>query len=259
MSDKLFSLGKGIREIVESGALTGVERTVHFELEREAESSLNDFKWMRGQNARDIGLNVPVELFLRQVTVPGFPIGIETFGVSNLLTWSACARAGAGFLTGLRGNATLWSIGALPVPQWLPEIGMAAPSDPTFLGYSVSPKRITGVLIVSRQLLVQQSGPELDKILINDLSRQLASYLDQVALYGTGPTGNQPTGLLNVPGVAQDVAIDPANLHPSFCGVEAQIEAADVDSNSSSFFFLSSWLSFGSAVRTDGRSALTRS
>src|SRR5271157_5786895 len=30
-------------------------------------------------------------------------------------------------------------------------------------------------------------------------------------------------------------------------------------SNSSSFFFLSSWLSFGSGVRTDGRSALTRS
>ena len=29
-------------------------------------------------------------------------------------------------------------------------------------------------------------------------------------------------------------------------------------SNSSSFFFLSSWLSFGSGVRTDGRSALTR-
>jgi hypothetical protein len=107
MSDKLFSLGKAIRETVETGALTGVERTVHFELEREAESSLNDFKWMRGQNARDIGLNVPVELFLRQLTVPGFPIGIETFGVSNLLTWSACARAGAGFLTGLRGNATL--------------------------------------------------------------------------------------------------------------------------------------------------------
>jgi hypothetical protein len=26
--------------------------------------------------------------------------------------------------------------------------------------------------------------PELDRILINDISRQLASYLDQVALYG---------------------------------------------------------------------------
>lgn len=56
MSDnKLFSLGKGIREIVEHGALTGVERAAHFELERELESSLNDFKRLRGQNARDVG------------------------------------------------------------------------------------------------------------------------------------------------------------------------------------------------------------
>jgi hypothetical protein len=72
----------------------------------------------------------------------------------------------------------------------------------------------------------EQSGPEpeLDRILIADLSRQLASYLDQCALYGTGPTGHQPQGLLNMSGVAQGVAIDPANLHPSFCAVEEQIE-----------------------------------
>jgi len=40
-----------------------------------------------------------------------------------------------------------------------------------------------------------------------------------------GASGNQPLGLINVPGVA----IDPANLHPSFCAVEQQIEAANVD------------------------------
>jgi hypothetical protein len=48
-------------------------------------------------------------------------------------------------------------------------------------------------------------------------------------LYGTGLTGHQPTGLLNVPGVAQGVTIDPANLHGSFCAVEAQVETANVD------------------------------
>jgi hypothetical protein len=62
--------------------------------------------------------------------------------------------------------------------------------------------------------------------------RQLASYLDQVALYGTGPTGNQPLGLTEIPGVAQGVAIDPANLHQSFCAVEQQIENADVSMDS---------------------------
>jgi Phage capsid family len=230
MSDKLFSIGKAISEIVVRGDLTGVERMVHFELEREAESSLNDYKWMRGANARDIGLNVPIELFTRQLVAGGSPlVGVQTFGVSNLLTWSACLRAGASVLTGLRGNTTLWSIGQLPVPTWLPEIGASISSDPTFLGYNVSPKRISGLLTVSRQLLVQQPGPELDRILINDIPRQLASYLDQVALYGGGSAANQPTGLINVPGVSQGVAIDAADPHSSFCALEAQVEAANVD------------------------------
>jgi len=66
------------------------------------------------------------------------------------------------------------------------------------------------MLIVSRQLLRQQTGPELDRILINDLPMQLASYLDQCALYG----GESADRLNRVPWVPQNVAIDLANLHP---------------------------------------------
>ena len=59
---------------------------------------------------------------------------------------------------------------------------MLSPTDPVFVGYNISPKRMSGVLIVSQQLLRQQTGPELDRILINDVPRQLASYLDKCAL-----------------------------------------------------------------------------
>jgi hypothetical protein len=45
-------------------------------------------------------------------------------------------------------------------------------------------------------------------------------------LVGGASAANQPTGLINVPWVRQNVAIDPVNLHPSFCGVEEQIETA---------------------------------
>jgi len=94
--------------------------------------------------------------------------------------------------------------------KWLPEVGMLSPTDPVFVGYKISPKRISGMLIVSRQLLRQQTGPELDRILINDLPMQLASYLDQCALYG----GESADRLNRVPWVPQNVAIDLANLHP---------------------------------------------
>ena len=83
-------------------------------------------------------------------------------------------RADASMLSGLSCDGVLWEIGKLPVPHWLPEVGMAIPSDPVFGGFNVSPKRISGMLVVSRQLLAQQSGPELDRILIGDISRQLA-------------------------------------------------------------------------------------
>jgi hypothetical protein len=76
----------------------------------------------------------------------------------------------------------------LPVPVWVSEIGTIAPS-----------------------------GPELDRILINDLSRQLASYLHQCALYGVGPAVNQPLGLTGVPGCRKGVAMNAADLHGSFC------------------------------------------
>jgi Phage capsid family len=106
---------------------------------------------------------------------------------------------------------------------------MVTPTDPLFAGYPVSPKRISGLINISSQLLKQQTSPELDRILISDVSRQLPSYLDQVALYGTGPSGNQPLGLTGVPGVNQAFPIDSADLHGSFCALEAQIEAANVD------------------------------
>jgi hypothetical protein len=208
--------------------LTGIERITHFELQREAEA-MPEHAWLHTNNARDTALQVPIELFTRQLTTAAFPIGIETFGVSNLLTWSAVLRAGATILSGLSRNVNLWSIGALPVPEWLPELGQVVPSDPLFPNYPVTPRRISGLINVSNQLLRQQAGPELDRILISDISRQLASYLDQVALYGTGPTGNQPTGLINVSGVTQALPVDPANLHTSFVAIESQIEAANVD------------------------------
>ena len=80
--------------------------------------------------------------------------------------------------------------------KWLPEVGMLSPTDPVFVGYKISPKRISGMLIVSRQLLRQQTGPELDRILINDL---LCNWR---AIWINAPctAANQPTGLIVCPG-----------------------------------------------------------
>jgi hypothetical protein len=54
----------------ERGALTVIEREVHFALEREAESDLNEFKWMRGANQRSIGLTWMCRLNCAQGKLP---------------------------------------------------------------------------------------------------------------------------------------------------------------------------------------------
>ena len=51
-------------------------------------------------------------------------------------------------------------------------------------------------------------------------------------MYGGGSAQNHPTGLINVPGVPQNVAMNASDLHGSFCAVEKQIEAADVSLDS---------------------------
>jgi hypothetical protein len=58
----------------------------------------------------------------------------------------------------------------------------------------------------------------VDRIQISDLITLLAA--------------SQPSGLINVPAVAQGVAIDAVDPHSSFCALEAQIEAANVSMGS---------------------------
>jgi len=80
---------------------------------------------------------------------------------------------------------------------------------------------------ISKQLLLQQASPDLDKILVSDLSRELGIFLDQACLYGSGSANYQPQGLAGLAGV-QAITIDPANLHSSFCMAEKLIADCNV-------------------------------
>jgi len=85
------------------------------------------------------------------------------------------------------------------------------------------------MLVVSDQLLRQQTGPELDRLLIQRDFAPTAELSRSVRGIRHRPARNRPLGLIGVPGVAQNVAIDPTDLHGSFCAVEEHIETAHVD------------------------------
>jgi hypothetical protein len=208
---------------------------MHFALAREAEE--NKFlEAYRFGNSRDRALYVPLEVFVGSTrdlaTSPasagGALIGLITAGDSPLRNWSACLKAGALMLTGLRENVTLWEISPLQVPQWLPEVGQITPSDPGFSGPQLKPVRISAETIVSAQLLRQQSDDTLSRILVNDLSRQLGNYLDQAALYGQGSAANQPLGLTGTTGV-QALSFAGPDYNTAFATAEELIENVNID------------------------------
>jgi|SRR6516162_4047543 hypothetical protein len=64
-------------------------------------------------------------------------------------------------------------------------------------------------------------------------------------LYGTGSANNHPQGLVGLAGV-QSIAIDPANLHPSFCAGEKLIEDANFEMTSYGVIVLQ-WLRVSSS------------
>jgi hypothetical protein len=116
-----------------------------------------------------------VSILLRDLSVSGEGsalVGMKTYGRSDLLSWSSAIKAGALIATGLKDRATFWQVSALPTPTWNTETGMDVPTDPTFTGFLVQPKRLAAVEIVSRQLLIQSPG--LEELLRSDLAANLA-------------------------------------------------------------------------------------
>jgi HK97 family phage major capsid protein len=182
------------------------EREFHFEALREKEKSpiLSGRSEPKG---RYNSLYAPLSIIQRDLSVTGGPstggvfVGQKTYGRSDLATWSAVIGSGAMVVTGLRENAVFWQVSALPQPTWNSETGMQPTTDPQFVGFQCSPKRLAAITLVSKQLLVQ--SPDLDEVLLFDLARQLGSLVDQIALLGQGAAQNQPTGIAATTGVHQ--------------------------------------------------------
>jgi len=96
---------------------------MHFTLACEAEETPFLGQYHFG-SPRDRALYVPLEVSVGSTrdlsagipSAGGALIDLVTFGQSQLRNWSACLKAGALLLTGLRENITLWEIAPLPVP-----------------------------------------------------------------------------------------------------------------------------------------------
>lgn len=102
-------------------------------------------------------------------------------------------RLGATVLGGLVGNLSLPRLKASATAFWVGEDSAVTVSDPQTDSITLTPKHVGGRVEMSRQIL-QQSSPDVARMVEADLAAIIAQAIDRVALVGGG--SNEPSGIL---------------------------------------------------------------
>lgn len=101
-------------------------------------------------------------------------------------------------LTGLRGDVVIPKHGASLVAGWVNENEALTASDMSFDDVRLEPKHVGALTELSRQL-IQQSSPDINGLVRDDLNAVMAQALDTALINGSGV--KDPLGLLNTVGI----------------------------------------------------------
>lgn len=190
---KQYSFAKAIREMVFEGKLSGFEREMHEEAKRE--------------NFEINGFGVPAMIInpraaLAAADSPVVPTDTTGF-IDALRARLMLAKAGAQFLTGLKGNISIPKKTTAGSATWEGEVDPSADAGMVLGAVTMSPKRLSAYQTLSKQLLIQ-SPYNVENILRNDLITAIQIAVDAAGINGSG-SSNQPTGILNYVGIGSVV------------------------------------------------------
>ena len=108
-------------------------------------------------------------------------------------------RLGVRVLSGLTGNVSIPKFATGNSAGWVAENSALTESAAmTFDSVTLTPKHAGGVSQMSRQL-IQQSSPDIESLVRNDLSFMLAQAIDSAMILGGGT--NEPVGVLATSGI----------------------------------------------------------
>lgn len=206
-----FSLARAIRALLPN-ATRAEKEAATFELEcsREAEKAY-------GRTAQ--GILVPNDVLSRV-----FEKGGTTSSGASLVAEDHRADM---FVDMLRNRTTIMQLGQVmgglvgdvDIPKqstsseayWVGEGADVTGSQPGTTQLKASPKTVAGRCDITRKLL-QQSSPDAENLVWNDLNRSIALKIDHAAYYGSGTT-NEPLGLKNISGIN---AVNFVGINPTF-------------------------------------------
>ena len=189
-----YSLLRAFRNAAAGREVGGYEREVSDEVARRT-----------GKEAR--GFYVPADIFKRDLTVGtdtagGFLKPTDHLGgqfIDALRPNLVTASLGARMMSGLSGDVTIPALNAKTNVGFVAEnAASGSEGAPTFRQVSMAPKTCTQYVDLSRKLMLQ-SDPSVEQIIRDDMLRQFAAKIDEVAIEGGG--SNEPTGITQTSGI----------------------------------------------------------
>lgn len=196
---RTFSVLKAVRALVDKdwrGA----------EFERECHEEI--LKRTGLQAAVHGGFFMPLDVQKRDLTVGTPTAGGNLVGtnlqpqsfIDLLRARSVCAGLGMTMLTGLVGNVIVPKLTGASTAHWLANEATAITESQQTIGQlSLSPKTV-GVYTELSRLLMMQSTPSAEALVMNDFAKQMALGIDLAVLEGSGSSG-QPTGISLTAGI----------------------------------------------------------
>ncbi|HMM52982.1 MAG TPA: phage major capsid protein [Burkholderiaceae bacterium] len=176
-----------IRAQMEGRSLDGAAREYHSEAERRT-----------GRKAQ--GVFVPMAAIEQRVsTTSGAPEVVPTDHrpdqyIGPLRNALLTRRLGVRVLAGLSGNLSIPKHQTSLTAGWVAENAALTPSDMAFDSVTLAPKHAGGLTELSRQL-IQQSSPDIEQLVRDDLAAILAQAIDSATILGGG--ANEPDGVLS--------------------------------------------------------------
>jgi HK97 family phage major capsid protein len=129
-------------------------------------------------------------------TVPNL---LQSSILQALVPASSLLSAGAGLIPLEAGTTTTFAaVNSIPTAAWRAEAGTIAESDPTFRAVVATPRSLSFMFKISRELLAD--GKDVEAALRLAMAQSFAKELDRAGLRGSG-TAPEPKGILNTAGI----------------------------------------------------------
>ena len=188
MTEKRFSLIDAINDVANNRSLDSVASKVNELGTSEMRASGLSFG---GQ------IQIPMTELRGNVTVAAEGedvVATDLFDiVGPLRAQNVLMQAGAKFLTGLVGDVQIPIMSATNV-NWADETAAASDGAGAFSNVTLSPKRLTAYVNISKQLL-NQNSVDVDNMIRQDIIRAISSKLESTILGNAAGSTTQPAGI----------------------------------------------------------------